>query len=286
MATDIEFYDDKIRLKCHNFGSRTSWTGAHKFLEELRSTFITETGLLPPGLRWVSPAKTFWLFESAPRLQQVVFHYGEADEGHNGKQLYTYTVQLPWTAMLVEINVEYFPIRTWVYALHGPILGHNDDIGVLPLPNHYPCAQVCYPKDANLKASSCHNVADAINLAKEFAWFSFANEDIFDTFKFTLETKMPAFLFVNDEGEWRGDFLDMTDLLASWEDTSAKRILTMSSPYMNPGDSILEPEQLMQTGSLSRIRDVIASATKVEAFNYSHSDYFEEAVRAAHSRSM
>ena len=285
-ATDLEFYQDKIRFKACEYGSHSPWAGAGKFLKELRSTFVTETGLIPPGLRWISPSKTFWLFESAPKLQQVIFHHGEADEGHEGKKLYSYAVQLPWTAMLVEINLEFFPIRTWVFALEGPLRDLKDKVGLLPLPNHYPCAQVCYPKDANLKANTVHNVGDAIRLAQEFAWYSYANEDITDTFDKTMEMKMPAYLFVDDKENWRGDFKDMTDLLAAWSKTSTQRILTCETPYLAPSNSILAPEQLMGGDPMPTLNDVLLSSCQVEQYNYAHNTYFEEAVRAAHSRSL
>lgn len=262
-------------------GLRGVGVNEHRFCKELYNDLKFNTGLMPPGLKWVSGSRSYWLFQYPPRYQTIIFHNAQAHRVNQRTRKENFELILPWTAMLVELDATLFPDRVWIFALEGPLQSFSDIIGVMPLPNLYPNAQVCFPENARALGSP-QDIGEAINLAYEIAWSSYSNIDIAHTLAQAFQARMPYELFVNHH---RRRSITMMELLDYWEALSLHEVLPMK--FLSPFNSILEPEAIFNGhNTMTTVQDIVSSVEYMESQSRYTEQALEFSITSAHSRAL
>lgn len=268
----------KIRLS--RDGLRSVPVDYKTFKENLISDFEIRTGLLPPGIKWISPGKRYWLYQSPPRMQSILFHNAVQDEVEDDTKEHNFDIFLPWTVTLVEIDATYFPSRTWVWATTGPITSEQAPLRLMPLPNHYVSALICYP-EAPRNFGNPTNVAEAIQLSHELTWSAFSNIDITATLDFCYDNGTPRFLMRSA----RKRKPKMLQILKKWEESTPQEIMEWVFP--SGYDSIAEPEALLRGHEFNNsVRDIIDRIKLIESINLDGFNNFSFGVQSVYARSI
>ena len=186
--------DDNSLVKIRRMGLDGTAVSKKAFIKALKNDIAPEVGLLPPGVRWVSPSHKIWVFERAPETITIEHAAAFLDEVDDDTERRTYDLRMPWLAYVVDLDQTYYPESIFVYALNGPIRDRRDFIGVLPLSNFSTAGKLCQPHRGQVNEQP-KSIGEGLMLAYRMVWSSGFNMDLDANFHWCLGLKKPLSLF-------------------------------------------------------------------------------------------
>ena len=170
------------------------------FLTALKNDLAPQVGLLPPGVRFVTPSKKLWLFERAPETITIDYGNDILENISDETTRMAYTIRLPWLAYLVDLDQTYYPDSIFVYALRHSICSASDQLGVLPLSNFSTGGKLCQPH-RSLVEDVPTTIGEGLQLAYQMVWSSGFNRDLDANFAWCRGLKKPYSIFKKPEYE-------------------------------------------------------------------------------------
>lgn len=156
------------------------------------------SGVLPPVVRWVSPAGRGVLFERPPQEVTINYFGVKQDAIDEQKTNQQYTLQLPWMLYAVLFDPKFRPAKIRMYAMANSMQGANDHLMMLPLPNIYATGEFCLPlQNQWVTDDAVWTMADGINAAYDQIWESGFNRDVTDLVTRAYSEKAPKQIFAN-----------------------------------------------------------------------------------------
>lgn len=192
------------------------------FAKALHQDIRPFTGLLPPGIRWVSRSRKTWLFEQPPMTMTINHTQAVVDEIAENTEQESYVLSLPHLAYLVDLDTTYYPDSIFVYALQHPIESIYDHIGVLPLSNFSSAGKLCQPERA-MVGDQPTTVGEGLVLAYSMVWASGFNLDLNANYGWCRGLRQPALMYdLVDRLEL--DVSDATSLMRAWGTLTAAEV--------------------------------------------------------------
>lgn len=187
----------------------------------------TDTGVLPPVVRWVSPQRRYAILERPPQTIDVNY-YGVRANKISSAKLQEKTISLPWTTYCIGFDAYMRPIDTYVFATNGPITSEYTQLFVLPLTNIYANGRFCLPSLAPemYDIDKPLTMGEGINMAYGQVWMSNFNTDIIETVMNSYSVQKPAVLFPEDpEADYTR--VSPTRLLTRWSKLSLEEVASI-----------------------------------------------------------
>lgn len=141
---------------------------------QMQSLGTQSTGVLPPGVRWVSSSGRQVLFERPPRRARL--QYSPKPANDNDPKWRDVEIELPWQVYAIVFSND-FQIRSLTtYAAQHQLTSFDDYLGLMPLPNTHQDGHFCLPASQ----PSAESLAEAIQNAYQMMWHSKFNMDVWD----------------------------------------------------------------------------------------------------------
>lgn len=154
------------------------------------------SGILPPVVRWISPAGRGVLFERPPSEVTINYFGVKQDAIDDKKTNQQFTLQLPWMLYAILFDPKFRPAKIRMYAMRSSIQSPMDPLEMLPLPNIYSTGEFCLPTQNQwVLDDSIWTMADGINAAYDQIWESGFNRDVTDLVTRAYQEMAPKQIF-------------------------------------------------------------------------------------------
>lgn len=238
----------------------------NKYLTDLVNPFVSvkssiniDTGLLPPGVRYIG--KNYVVFERPPTYQNVFYvpqrvedMHGDGSEDSDSDYYdedfnpldhqITYRLPLPWQLYIATFDDSYLCASVHMYFMNTSLFSTDQIMGAPTIPNFFSNALLCRPMfDTMIEIDRYDkNIKGVIESAYDWVWNNGTNNDLNETIVqlFVQQPNHP--IIANISEDRRRYFLNNTShyfeagkvqtFLSSWESLSIPDIL--DSVWPNP----------------------------------------------------
>lgn len=219
-TADIDGYPSSMAVSVSDTGKKQNIMAHGKpvpdinIIPQLMQYFTAgQTGVMNPGLRYLSPDRHVMVFEQPPRY--VSFHYtssGATEAGSARAKTKEYTIPVPWLCYVALLDNDAQPVTVYVFAMQHQLSSLDDPIAVLPLTNFYADGKLCRaPSDMN-ELGFPRSIAGAMGAVFYSVWMTGFNNDLIHTLTTAYQNATPKFL---QNFQWKAN-KDAHNILEFW----------------------------------------------------------------------
>lgn len=187
-------------------------------VENLQALGTPASGILPPGVRWVSASGRQVLFERPPR--RVRFEYSPKQANHAEPKFRDVEIELPWTVYAIVFSSDFQVRSLQVYAANQELRSLDDQLGLMPMANTHADGHFCLPPGQ----PQAETLAEAIQNAYQMMWHSKFNMDVWDLLHQALAAGRPRLMVAEPT---QATAPKASRLLRRWEELSRDEVLAI-----------------------------------------------------------
>lgn len=229
-TADIDGYPSSQATQVNDSGKRLPITKKNEpipdvnLIPNLLANFPSgKTGVMNPGLRYLSGDRRVMVFEQPPRYVQFFYTSTNAsDTGSSKAKTRQYNIPVPWLAYCALLDNDAQPVTVYVFTLQHQIKSLDDPIAVLPLTNFFQDGKLCRaPADVN-ELGFPRSIAGAMGAVFYSVWMTGFNNDLINILQAAYQQGNPKFLRdFNYDGSKNGH-----GLIEHWSQQSLATVAT------------------------------------------------------------
>jgi hypothetical protein len=175
-----------------------------------------DTGLLPPGVRYISPG--FVVFERPPSMHLIQYIDNSLDQiSSEGEEYYdeeneqfieevelepisTYYIPVPWQLYIASYSTtpgsQYFLTSVKMFFMNTPLIGDHVQLYSPYIPNFYANGYLCNPRIDSFDDINRYqkNISGVIESAYDWIWNTGFNADLYECISQTCVQKPNQFI--------------------------------------------------------------------------------------------
>lgn len=155
------------------------------------------SGLMPPGLRWVSPDRRIIAFEQPPRYITVSFTNAEAAHIENKRKVLAqkqYIMPMPWLFYVVYLSPQAAPLTIYVFATRHQMMTMDHELFSLPMTNFNNDGKLCRAAPDKQEMEFPTTLEGAMAATFYGVWMTGFNNDLAGTLIHAAKNGTPKFL--------------------------------------------------------------------------------------------
>jgi hypothetical protein len=189
-----------------------------RVVKNLEALGTPASGLLPPGVRWMSASGRQVLFERPPRRMR--FEYSPKQANHPEPKFRDVEIELPWTVYAIVFSPDFMVRSLQVYAANSELRSVDTGLGLMPMANTHADGHFCLPAGQ----PKAETLAEGIQNAYQMLWHSHFNMDVWDLLHQALVSGRPRLMVAEPT---QATAPKASRLLRRWEELTRDEVLSI-----------------------------------------------------------